>query len=86
VNRKRPKGRDFYDITYLAARTKPDMGFLTQKLGVETPEGLREEISARISTYDFKDLSDDVSPFLIHKEDIRRVAKFREIWGQVVLE
>ena len=86
VNRKRPKGRDFYDITYLAGRTKPDMGFLTQKLGLETPEGLREEISARISTYDFKGLADDVSPFLIHQEDIKRVEKFREFWDQVVLE
>lgn len=85
VNRKRPKGRDFYDITYLAARTKPDMGFLHQKLGVETAESLREEISARISAYDFKGLSDDVSPFLIHQEDIKRVEKFREFWDQVEL-
>ena len=85
VIRKRPKGRDFYDITYLAGRTKPDMGVLAQKLGVETPEGLREEISTRISTYDFKGLSDDVSPFLIHQEDIKRVEKFREFWDQVVL-
>jgi len=86
VNRKRPKGRDFYDITYLAGRTKPDMGFLAQKLGVETPEDLREEISTRISTYDFKGLSDDISPFLIHQEDIKRVEKFRAFWDQVVLE
>ena len=47
VNRKRPKGRDFYDITYLSSRTKPDMGFLNQKLGVETAEGLRKEISVK---------------------------------------
>jgi predicted nucleotidyltransferase component of viral defense system len=86
VNRKRPKGRDFYDITYLAGRTKPDMGFLTQKLGVETSEGLREEISSRISTYDFKELSNDVSPFIIHHEDIKRVEKFREFWSQLTLE
>ena len=86
VNRKRPKGRDFYDITYLSSRTKPDMGFLNQKLGVDTAESLRKEISARITAYDFKNLSDDVSPFLINLEDIKRVEKFREFWDQVKLD
>jgi predicted nucleotidyltransferase component of viral defense system len=86
VNRKRPKGRDFYDITYLSSKTKPDMGFLNQKLGVETAESLRKEISARIKEYDFENLSDDVSPFLINLEDIKRVEKFREFWNQVELE
>ena len=86
VNRKRPKGRDFYDITFLSSRTKPDMGFLKQKLGVDTAESLRNEISARITEYDFKNLSDDVSPFLINLEDIKRVEKFREFWDHVELE
>lgn len=86
VNRKRPKGRDFYDITYLSSRTKPDMGFLNQKLGVNTTESLRKEISARITAYDFKNLSDDVAPFLINLEDIKRVEKFREFWDQVKLD
>ena len=86
VNRKRPKGRDFYDITYLSSRTKPDMGFLKQKLGIETTESLRKVISARITEYDFKILSADVSPFLIKLEDIKRVEKFREFWDQVELD
>lgn len=62
------------------------MGFLNQKLGVETVESLRKEISARITGYDFKNLSDDVSPFLINLEDIKRVEKFREFWDQVELD
>jgi len=86
VNRKIPKGRDFYDITYLSSRTKPDMGFLNQKLGVNTTASLRKEISARITAYDFKNLSDDVSPFVINLEDIKRVEKFREFWDQVKLD
>jgi len=86
VNRKRPKGRDFYDITYLSSRTKPDMGLLNQKLGVDKGESLRIEVSARIAAYDFKILSEDVAPFLINLEDIKRVEKFREFWEQVELE
>lgn len=86
VNRKRLKGRDFYDITYLASRTKPDMGFLNQKLGVETAENLRKEVLIRITDYDFKNLADDISPFLINQEDVKRVEKFKAFWNQVVLE
>lgn len=86
VNRDRPKGRDFFDITFLSSRTKPDMGFINQKLGVDTAESLREEILARIDEYDFKRLANDVSPFLTNQGDIRRVEKFREFWEQVELE
>jgi predicted nucleotidyltransferase component of viral defense system len=86
VNRKRPKGRDFYDITFLSSRTKPDLGFLNQKLGVDVAEHLRAEISARIAAYDFKNLAVDVAPFLMSREDIKRVEKFREFWNQVALE
>jgi predicted nucleotidyltransferase component of viral defense system len=86
VNRKRPKGRDFYDITYLSGRTKPDLGYLNLKLGVTTVESLRKEIATRIADYDFMELAEDVSPFLINLDDIKRVEKFREFWEQVELE
>jgi predicted nucleotidyltransferase component of viral defense system len=85
VNRKRPKGRDFYDITFLSGRTIPDMGFINQKMGIETVEDLRAEISARITAYDFQELADDVAPFLISQADIKRVERFREFWDQVEL-
>jgi len=86
VNRKRPKGRDFYDITFLFSRTKPDMDFLNQKLGVDTADSLRKEISARITGYEFKNLSADVEPFLVNQADIKRVEKFREFWEKVELD
>jgi hypothetical protein len=86
VNRKKPKGRDFFDITYLSSSTKPDYGFLNQKLGVDTPEGLRREINKKIIEYDFEKLSDDVAPFLMNMDHIKRVEKFREFWKQVDLE
>jgi predicted nucleotidyltransferase component of viral defense system len=86
INRKRPKGRDFYDITFLANRTKPDMRFLNQKLGVDTAESLRRVISARIAEYDFKNLSNDVSPFLVNQADIKRVEKFNQFWEHVELD
>ncbi len=86
VNRTRAKGRDFYDITYLSGRTKPDMGFLNQKMGIKTLVDLKTEISARIAALDFKEIAEDVSPFLINQADIQRVEKFREFWNQMELE
>jgi len=86
INRKRPKGRDFYDITFLSSLTKPNMGFLNQKLGIDTAESLRKEISAQITKYDFQNLSKDVSPFVVNQKDIMRVERFREFWDRVELD
>jgi len=86
VNRKKTKGRDFYDITYLSSRTKPDIGYIQQKMGIKTAEGLKKEISSRIAEFDFKDLADDVAPFLLNKDEIKRVERFQEFWDQIELE
>jgi predicted nucleotidyltransferase component of viral defense system len=85
VNRKRPKGRDFYDITFLFSKTRPDFGFINQKMGITSPEDLRDELLTRIEDFDFESLAQDVAPFLIAKEQVKRVVKFREFWKQVKL-
>jgi len=86
VNRKRPKGRDFYDITFLLSKTRPDFGFINQKMGIASPEGLREELLLKIEDFNFDALAGDVAPFLIAKEQVKRVVKFREFWKQVDLD
>ena len=86
INRKRPKGRDFYDITFLFSKTRPDFGFIHQKMGISSPESLREELLLKIEAFDFDALADDVAPFLIAKEQVNRVVKFREFWKQVDLD
>lgn len=86
VNRKRPKGRDFYDIIFLFSRTKPDFGYLDQKMNIHTAEELREGFLEKISLFDFQALANDVAPFLISQDHIQRVNKFREFWTQVELD
>ena len=86
INRKRPMGRDFYDITFLFRKTRPDFGFLNQKMGVSSPEGLRQEMLSKMEALDFDALAADVAPFLISKEQVRRVVKFREFWKQVEMD
>jgi predicted nucleotidyltransferase component of viral defense system len=86
VNRKRPKGRDFYDITFLLSKTKPDFGFIKQKMGIASPDILREKLLFEIEDFEFDALAEDVAPFLITKEQVKRVVKFREFWKQVELD
>lgn len=85
VNRKRPKGRDFYDITFLAGRSKPDYGFLAQKLGVNAAEELREALLKRVEVFDFNALAEDVQPFLMDNAQVKRVRLFKLFWEQVDL-
>jgi predicted nucleotidyltransferase component of viral defense system len=86
VQRKRPMGRDFYDITFLFSKTKPDYGFINQKMGVTSPEKLRQELLLRTADIDFNQLAADVAPFLITQEQVIRVVKFRQFWEQVEME
>lgn len=85
ANRKRPKGRDFYDITFLLGRTKPDYKFLTKKMGVDSPEKLRGVLLEKIETMDFLALADDVAPFLFSVNEKKRVEKFKIYWQQAAL-
>ncbi|MDY6874130.1 MAG: nucleotidyl transferase AbiEii/AbiGii toxin family protein [Chloroflexota bacterium] len=85
ANRKRPKGRDFYDITFLLSLTRPDFGYLTQKMGSGTPEQLREHFLEVTADNDFEALARDVAPFLIRREDEKRVLMFRAFWEQAAL-
>lgn len=85
VNRKQPMGRDFYDITFLFGLTRPDFGFLNQKLGVGTPEELRHVVLEHIQAFDFENLARDVTPFLIDPNQVNRVKKFKTFWEDVRL-
>ena len=86
INRKRPKGRDFDDITFLFSRTKPDFGYIEQKMGIDSPEKLRQEFLLKIEGYDFEALAVDVAPFLINKDQVKRVKKFKEFLRQVEID
>lgn len=55
-------------------------------MGISSPESLREELLRRIEAFDFDALANDIAPFLLAKEQGKRVAKFREFWKQVDLD
>lgn len=86
IDRKQPKGRDFFDITFLLGQTKPDYGYLSQMVGISNAIELRELFRQRISSLDFDALAEDVGPFLIRQGDINRVKLFKAYWEQAKLD
>ena len=85
LNRKRAKGRDFYDIVFLCALTKPNYAYLKLKLGVSDAETLRKKIIEEIKGLDFKELGQEVKPFLFNPDDIRKIDLFPEFIAQAPL-
>ena len=86
VNRKRAKGRDFFDIIFLLSRTKPNYAYLKEKIGVSNETELRARLEAEFKKLDFKELGRDVKAFLFNPADVKRVELFPEYIRQVGLD
>ena len=78
LGRRRPKGRDYYDLLWCLARTTPDYGYLDAKLGLSDAAAVRARIDAHVADVDFEALARDVAPFLMREGDLARVRGFRE--------
>ncbi|MBO0937218.1 nucleotidyl transferase AbiEii/AbiGii toxin family protein [Fibrella sp. HMF5335] len=86
LNRIRNKGRDFYDAVFLLGRgTKPNYDYLTVKVGITSPEQLRERLLAHCGQLDMKAMAADVQPFLFDPNDARKVLYFADYLKQVSL-
>lgn len=77
--RKREKGRDLFDVSFLLGITTPDFNFVKNSLGVEKKEFL-QMFSDRLAALDLEYLARDVEPFLFVPEQKNRVLFFREAW------
>ena len=76
--RKRPLGRDFYDIIFLMAKTKPNFDYLKEKIGFSTREKLQRQILLKCKELDFRQLVRDVAPFLMNRGDAEKILSFPE--------
>ena len=78
LERKRGKGRDFFDITFLLGFTSPHVEYLRHKIGIKTLPELKERLLARCAEIDFEKMAGDVENFLFNREDRIRITKFRD--------
>lgn len=78
LERKREKGRDFYDVSFLLGKTNPDFSYLKKMRGYKDGEEFKKDFLKKIDSLKMEKLSQDVSPFLINPDDKERVLSFRE--------
>jgi hypothetical protein len=86
LNRKRAKGRDFFDIVFLLSFAKPNYAYLKMKIGVSNADELRERLAEGLAEINFKDLGQDVRVFLFNPDDARKVEMFPEFIKQASLK
>lgn len=82
INRKKAKGRDFYDIIFLYRFTEPDYEFLKYRLNIDNFISLKEKILEETKDFDLKKLADDLSPLIFDPSAKKKVELFREFIKQ----
>lgn len=85
INRRRAKGRDFFDIVFLLSLTKPNYPYLRLKIGVNDAQSLRQKLLSSTAELNFIELGKDVRNFLFNASDARKVELFREFIAQTPL-
>jgi hypothetical protein len=74
INRKRNKGRDFFDLVFLMSRDiKPNYSYLDAKLSISNPDAVKEEILDKCDQLNMEDMADDVA-VEGHLRDVPRAA------------
>ncbi|MFW5703081.1 MAG: nucleotidyl transferase AbiEii/AbiGii toxin family protein [Candidatus Dojkabacteria bacterium] len=83
TQRKRAKGRDFYDIMHLLQSTKPNKQFLEAKFGTSKADAVKELVLQKVKNVDWKKVAKDVEPFLFKAEDSAKILLFEKFIMQV---
>lgn len=83
--RRRAMGRDFYDAVFLLGKTRPNIEYLTQKIGIADGADLKNRLWEKCERLDFKKLAKDVEQFLFVPSDSKKVLYFREYLREIDL-
>jgi hypothetical protein len=87
LNRKRNKGRDFYDIVFLLSLgVQPDYTFLKLKIDISNANQLKERILDHCNKIDMVAMSKDVEPFLFKTSDTIKIIHFPALLAQQKLD
>jgi predicted nucleotidyltransferase component of viral defense system len=83
LNRKRKKGRDFYDIIFLLKSTRPNYNYLNLKLGIQNNMDLKSSLLDFLKTINLKEMAEDVRPFLFDPDEIKPILLFEDYINQI---
>jgi predicted nucleotidyltransferase component of viral defense system len=73
--RKREKGRDFYDVSFLFGKTQPNYEYLESFLEMDR-KSFAKEFLKKCKKLDYNFLAKDVEPFLIDPNQKERILDF----------
>ena len=86
INRRRNKGRDFFDIVFLLGQGQtPNYDYLNAKTGIANPDDLRSVVLEKCKKLNMKEMAADVKPFLFNPKDEKKIRLFPEYMEQVKL-
>ena len=74
----RSKGRDFYDLMFLLAQSKPDYDFLSKRCGVKNLQEFKQATYELLKTIDLKKKQKDFEHLLFNKDNSERILRFGE--------
>lgn len=83
INRKRNKGRDFFDLVFLMGRNiQPDYDYLKEKISVSDAHTLKNFLLEKCQQLDMEEMTKDVEPFLFKSTDRKKIVQFEDIVRQ----
>lgn len=85
LGRKREKGRDFYDASYLYGFARPNFEYIKNELRIEK-EMFAEKLLEKCDSLNFLKLAKDIEPFLEKPDQAQRVIGFRDFIKQKLVE
>lgn len=86
INRKRNKGRDFYDVVFLLGKgILPNYDYLNLKLGITNSNQLKEIVLTICGKISMSEMAKDVAPFLFNTKDVKQVLLFENYIKQIKL-
>jgi predicted nucleotidyltransferase component of viral defense system len=85
LNRKRGKGRDYFDVIFLLQKTKPNYKYLKEKKSINNGKELKRSLVSNLKNVNLNVLADDVKPFLFNPSDVKKIKLFGEYIKQIEL-
>jgi len=74
----RCKGRDYYDVMFLLAQSKPDYSFLSARCGIHDLPEMKEAIEKSLKTVNLNQKQKDFEHLLFNSSNSRSILRFRE--------
>jgi predicted nucleotidyltransferase component of viral defense system len=79
LNRRRNKGRDFFDIVFLLGQgVTPNYDYLDFKLQIKNQSQLKEVLLHKCATLDMQEMANDVAPFLFNATSSKKILFFED--------